>query len=76
MALRGTDPVSYITEYTLVYEEKMLKFRPESSLDCLVCAELARQRRMHVCGVLWLLPSRLSLRTEGHLCAVLLWDQY
>ena len=23
MALRGTDPGSYITEYTLVYEEKM-----------------------------------------------------
>jgi len=33
MTLRGTNPASYITEYTLVYEDKAFKlfpFRPEA----------------------------------------------
>ena len=30
MALRGTDPESYVTEYTLAYENKMLQTVPFS----------------------------------------------
>ena len=30
MALRGTDPESYITEYTLVYEDKMVSEGPRA----------------------------------------------
>ena len=63
MALRGTDPESYITEYTLVYEDQ--KFSPVHSTVVQLSGGVSPFHLEGICKATWKRKFKLPWREAG-----------